>query len=73
MSDIKRGMASERARRQYERKKSGLRVITVELRPDVAHAKLCELGVLDTSDDFDPDVCLAMGIYRLLDGEDSNA
>jgi hypothetical protein len=60
--------ANDRARRHYERRKAGLRVITVELIPDVAHARLVELGVLDLEDDFDPDVCLPMGIHRLLNG-----
>lgn len=52
--------------RKADRKRIGLRVITLEVRPDLAHAKLCELGVLDPDDDFDPDVCIAMGVYRLL-------
>lgn len=52
-------------RRKAERKRAGLRVITLEIRPEAARAKLCELGVLDPSDNFDPDVCIAMGLYRL--------
>jgi hypothetical protein len=58
----------EQNRRAYERRVAGLVSIRVDLRPDVAHARLVELGALSAEDDFDADVCLPVGIVRLLNG-----